>query len=398
MAIFMISQRIKQLRLARGMSQDALVAVMGGIVTKQAISKYETGKAVPGPAVVMRLAQALGVKSTALWGVPVCNVEFIAYRKSSGLGKRDQVTVENLVRRALEERVSLHERVYGRPGGCDFPLQQFKLRKIEDSEAAAEGMRDHWNLGRDPIGNLVGLLEDRQVHVIEIDAPEKFDGISAFAKDDEGCTLGAAVVSRRGVPRERQRLNLTHELGHTVLKIPNNIDEEKAAFRFAGAFLAPRDDFIEEVGAHRSNIEVDELLILKRKFGMSMQALLRRMCDLEVINDAYYKQWCITINKQGWRRDEPESQPAEEPQWLHRTVLRGVSEGALTAEEGKHMLGITKEEGDRLESIQRRAFMKLPMEERRRILAQQANELQEYYEQDVEWRQCQGGDVHEYDS
>ena len=85
----MISQKIKQLRLARGMSQDALVAEMGGIISKQAISKYETGKAIPSPSVLTRLARALGVKSTALWGLPACEVEFVAYRKTSGLGKRD---------------------------------------------------------------------------------------------------------------------------------------------------------------------------------------------------------------------------------------------------------------------------------------------------------------------
>ena len=35
----MICQRLKQLRLARGLSLDALAAEMGGIVTKQALSK-----------------------------------------------------------------------------------------------------------------------------------------------------------------------------------------------------------------------------------------------------------------------------------------------------------------------------------------------------------------------
>ena len=43
----MISKRLKQLRLARGLSLDALVAQMGGLVTKQALSKYELDKAKP---------------------------------------------------------------------------------------------------------------------------------------------------------------------------------------------------------------------------------------------------------------------------------------------------------------------------------------------------------------
>jgi hypothetical protein len=36
--------------------------------------------------------------------------------------------------------------------------------------------------------------------------------------------------------------------------------------------------------------------------------------------------------------------------------------------------------------IQRRNFMQLPLEERRRIMAQQADKLSEHYNQDQEWR------------
>ena len=393
----MFSKRLKQLRLARGLSQEALAAEMGGIVTKQAISKYERGNTTPTPVVMAQLARVLGIKSSALWGESACRVEFVAYRKSSGLGSRDQARVENLVRQTLEERIRLQERVYGAHDDLDFPVQAFAVNTLDATEQAAEAMRERWGLGRDPIGNLVGVLEDRQVHVIEIDAPEKFDGISAFALDDAGKHLGAAVVSRRGVPGDRQRLNLAHELGHTVLRVGNDVNEEKAAFRFAGAFLAPRREFIDEVGAQRSYFDLGELQLLKRKFGMSIQALLRRMRDLEIINDSFYQQWCIDISRLGWRREEPPLLPAEEPQWLHRTVLRGIAEGALTAEEGKTMLGMNIEDGERLEAIQRRAFLKLPMEERRRLLAEQAEAMAGHYAKDDAWRDAQGGELYEYD-
>jgi hypothetical protein len=46
---------------------------------------------------------------------------------------------------------------------------------------------------------------------------------------------------------------------------------------------------------------------------------------------------------------------------------------------------------------QRRAFMMLPLEERRRRLAEQAEKAAAYYEQDPEWRELQGGDIIEYE-
>ncbi len=43
--------------------------------------------------------------------------------------------------------------------------------------------------------------------------------------------------------------------------------------------------------------------------------------------------------------------------------------------------------------IERRSFMKLPLEERRRILAEQAEKLATYYAQDSEWREMEAGDL-----
>ena len=40
--------------------------------------------------------------------------------------------------------------------------------------------------------------------------------------------------------------------------------------------------------------------------------------------------------------------------------------------------------------IQRRNFMQLPLEERRRLMAQQADKLSEHYDQDQEWRDVVG--------
>ena len=45
---------------------------------------------------------------------------------------------------------------------------------------------------------------------------------------------------------------------------------------------------------------------------------------------------------------------------------------------------------------QRRAFLKLPMSERRQILASQASEMLVHYEQDSEWRELMTGDIIDY--
>jgi hypothetical protein len=236
------------------------------------------------------------------------------------------------------------------------------------------------------------MLEDHLVHVLELDGPENFDGISALVMDAHGKPKAAAVVSRKGVAGERQRLNLAHELGHVVLKPSKKVDEEKAAFRFAAAFLAPRLCIEREIGTRRTRIRLEELLILKRRFGISIQALLRRLLDLETIGDSQYKWWFMFLGKMHWRKDEPEPLNPETATWLKQAVHRSVAEGYITPEEGGKMLGEKLEAEAGPGMLRRRAFLKLPLEERRKILETQADKLQKHYEQADEWRTTEGDD------
>jgi transcriptional regulator with XRE-family HTH domain len=388
--------RIKQLRLARAMSLDDLADTMGGIVTKQALSKYELGHSTPSASVLNQLAAALKVKAMDLWAPPAIQVNFQGYRKRASLPKKWQASFEALVCTKLQERLPLQEYCYSAVP-FDLPVHGFPVKTEADAEDAAETLRDRWKLGVDSIGDLTAVLEDHLVHVLEMEGPEKFDGISALVRDPAGKLRAAAVVSRVGCPGDRQRLNLAHELGHLVMKPAAQVDEEKAAFRFAGAFLAPRACIEREIGTKRTTLRLGELLILKRRFGMSVQALLRRLFDLETITDSYYRWWCIYINKMHWRTQEPEPLPSEKPSWFRQTVLRCLAEGFVSVAEAEKLLGekIESEAGPGM--LRRRSFLKLPMEERRRILAAQAERLQKHYESDRDgWEKIESDDFDEH--
>ncbi|MBH8562739.1 hypothetical protein I8748_11200 [Nostoc sp. CENA67] len=47
-------------------------------------------------------------------------------------------------------------------------------------------------------------------------------------------------------------------------------------------------------------------------------------------------------------------------------------------------------------NISRREFMKLPLEERQRILAEQAELMLLHYQQDKEWQELEAGDLIDY--
>jgi transcriptional regulator with XRE-family HTH domain len=389
--------RIKQLRLARGLSLDDLAAAMGGIVTKQALSKYELGDSKPSAPVLNQLARALSVKAMELWSKPSVNVKFLGYRKKVSLAQRWQESFEANLSRNLEERLTLQDYCYGNVP-FDLPIHAFDIHSEDDAERAAETLRERWKLGVDPVADLTAVLEAHLVHVLDMDGPDNFDGISAVVYDSKGAARAAAVVSRTGCPGERQRLNLAHELGHVVLKASKKVDEETAAFRFAGAFLAPRLCILREIGSRRTRIRLEELLILKRRFGISIQALLRRLCDLDVIGESQSRWWYMFLGKMKWRREEPEQLQPEKATWLNQAVYRCVAEGFITAEDGGKLLGQPLQADAGPGMLRRRAFLKLPLEERRRILEAQAEKLQKHYEEDDDgWKATETDDINEHD-
>lgn len=392
-------KRIRQLRSARGMTQQQLADATGGLVTKQSISKYERGKSQPSSVVLGKLAEVFEVKTADLSREPAARIEFEAYRKFARLGKRKQEQIESIIRRKLEDRLRLQD-LLGQLRDVEVPSKMWTVGSREEAEEAAEALRDEWELGRAPIADVTDVLEDHYVHVLSIDVSDDFDGVSVYAYDGD-TPLAAAVVCHHGRPGERQRLNLAHELAHLVLEVEesDDFDEEDAAYRMGGAFLAPAGPLLRDVGERRRSIQFQELLILKQHYGMSVQALLYRLKDLGVISRHHYKQWFIHLGKMGWRKEEPGELPTEEPKWLRRSILRAYSEKLLSKEEAERLLGesVGDEEDAPTTLVRRRSFMELPVEERRRILARQAKDLQEHYEDGPERKKLQAGDITEYE-
>ena len=386
----MLAQKIKQLRLSRGWSLDELVAHIGGVVTKQAISKYELGLAQPSAPVLAKIASAFNLKTIQLLSEPKYRIEFIAYRKRSALRKKEQARIENYVKERLEERLRVQTLVCPNVT-LTVPVQKFNINRLDEVEKAADTVRTEWNLGKDQISSVTGVLENKLIHILEVDANEKFDGMAAVAYEDHH-VKGVAIVVRKGTPGERQRLNLAHELGHLVLKVSQRVDEEKAAFRFGAAFLAPKEWISREVGDKRTAIEIQELLILKKKFGMSLQSILYRLKELNIISETYYVQWVRCVNKSGWKKQEPNPLSIEKAEWLKQNVYKAFAESLLSQVDAETLLGNKIEDKTPLSLKKIRSFMKLPLEERRRILAEQAEKAASDYANDHLRAAWQAGD------
>ena len=121
--------------------------------------------------------------------------------------------------------------------------------------------------------------------------------------------------SKAGRPAKRTargqaRTKVAHELSHPVLDVPE--EDERLCHRFVGAFLVPTDALRRELGQRRSTLTEEELRLLKLRYGVSMQPLVRRAAEAGVLSAARAKDLPVRFRGYGCHRRGPAPQPAPE--------------------------------------------------------------------------------------
>ncbi|MEW6458656.1 MAG: XRE family transcriptional regulator [Bacillota bacterium] len=331
----MIGERIKLARGVAGLSLRALADKVG--VSAQAISKYERGLDIPSSGVLMRLAQALGVGLEFFFRARTVTIGTPAFRKHSKLPVTGQKKVLGLAQEWIERYLEIEELFPNRHYNGSHML--YKIRKpvesLEEVEMQADHLRRVWDIGSDPIENFTELLEDRGVRVGLIDSLPGFDACLFETEDGQ-----PVIVVNRDLPGDRQRFSLAHELGHAALEPLGDLDKEKAAHRFAGAFLVPAATARRELGHKRRTLSVYELGLLKRKYGLSMQAWIYRAKDLGILSHTAATNLFKQFRKKGWHISEPgEPIPTEKPRRLERLVVQALSEDIVSESRAAELLG-----------------------------------------------------------
>jgi Zn-dependent peptidase ImmA (M78 family)/DNA-binding XRE family transcriptional regulator len=320
------AKRMVAARKLRGYSLAGLSEKLGGVITKQALNKYEKGKTLPDSAHLIALVRALGIDTEYLFRPARVSVELSApaYRRKARMSARRLSQIEEQVREQVERYLEI-EGLFppDRFEPFDLPVKSgSRVRAFEDVEELAERVRRQWEWGSDPIENLTQDLEDRNVKIVEIEGDEDFDGLSCWANK----TI-PVIVLKQNVFGDRQRSNIAHELGHLLMGEAVELDGEKAAMRFSGALLAPRAAVYREFGKKRSSLSFSELLTLKHKYGMSIGQWIYRAKDLGVISQSYFRTLFMKMRTSGYYKKEPGEQLVpEEPLRFKLLVLQAVEE------------------------------------------------------------------------
>ena len=331
-----IGERIKSARLRADLSLRDLAEKVG--VSAQAISKYERELDVPGSAALIQLARALQVRVEYFLRPTSISLSRPSYRShTSKLLARDQAIVHAQVEDWLERYLTIEELVDGQ---AEFHLPDITRRvaAFDEIEQVALDLRAAWQLGLDPIESLIEVLEGCGIKVGMVAGADHFDGLTLIANE-----ISPVIVVKADVPGDRQRMSMAHELGHLVLETPETWTEkeiEKAAFRFAGAFLAPAPSARHELGKKRQRLDLYELHLLKHKYGMSMQAWIHRAQDLGILSELAAVGMYRWFSANGWKQREPsDPYPTEKTERLERLVMRAMIEDIISETRAEELLG-----------------------------------------------------------
>ena len=336
----MLGGRLRKARLAAGLSLAGLAAKLERPITKQALSKYERGMSEPPLRRIEELATALNVNVSTLLSESAVTIRWVAYRKLARLSKSRQEKISAVAAQRLEDETRLRELFHiGERRDLPGPIA---VEHLSDCDYAAATLRMRWNLGDRPVDSLIELIEDHGTAVLAWHEEWGFDGLSGWANQLPVLVLNAAV------PADRLRLNAAHEIGHLVMESTGDAkQDEQFAFRFAASFLVPGEAARQELGTHRRGLTPEELGLLKQRWGISMQAWIRRARDLEIISSDMYRRLNIQFHQAGWHRDEPfQYEGSESPTLFRRLVLRALSEQMITFEEASRLHpGLSRDRG-----------------------------------------------------
>lgn len=337
----MLGNRIQRARKASGLSLRNLGEQIA--LSHAAVKKYEDNEVTPSSDVLIKLAKALHVKVEYFFRPERFTLKNIQYRKHADMPARQLKEISAIVLDQIERRVEL-ESLFPTP-----PVQTFSIKKlpkiinhIDDVEKLADQIRSQWNLGSDPIPDLIDIFEENGIKVFGIDNKQysKFDGLYVKVNN-----MPVFVVSNQS-PGDRQRFTLAHELGHLLLenRIGNTLNIESCCDRFAGAFLLPGQSLINVLGRRRNLIEPRELSLLKQEFGISMTCILHRADETGIISNTIHRQLRSEFNERGWSKNEPgEQYPKEIARTFEQMIFHAIAEQYIGESKAAELMNLPLE-------------------------------------------------------
>ena len=295
-------------RESRGFTQTELAELIG--VSQAMLSKVEGSSKVPTSEMLARLSAVLDYPPEFFYQTdPILGPGLSEFYHR----RRQDVGVKVLTRiHAHINIVRMHIARLQRA----VELPELKIRPLDmddfkgSPQEVARVLRAAWQLPYGPVANVVRSIENAGGIVIRYSfGTPRVDAISRTVPG-----LPPLLFVNEGLPPDRERLSLCHELGHLIMHDVPNPNMEDEADKFAAEFLMPE----REIAPHLDRITIDRLAALKPYWRVSMAALLVRASNLRKVSQKEKKS--LWIQMVPYRRQEPIEIEPEVPTLLQEIL------------------------------------------------------------------------------
>jgi len=300
-------------RESRGLSQKELAKLLGLSAGK--LCRVEQDDQSFSELIIEKLSEVLGYPPGLFYQAGESVI-------TNAIDFRRRVKVPHRLLRKINAEINLYritveKLVADRGNSLTLPV----FNSGDAPATAASRLRKVWKLAKGPVDNLTVLLESKGIVIVSFDfETERVDSRVVITKNKTGIVVINALMLG-----DRQRFSLAYELGHLVLHAAatstlENRDIGHEANLFASEFLMPHNDIANDF---EGEITIGKLAELKRKWKVSMQALLFRAEDLNIISYNQKRYLLSQFNSMNIRRREPPEfdVPRERPELL-RKMLR----------------------------------------------------------------------------
>ncbi|MFJ8911448.1 ImmA/IrrE family metallo-endopeptidase [Amycolatopsis sp. NPDC102389] len=326
-----MGERVRESRLAAGMSQAGLASAVGLERTK--IAKIESGGRQIDALELAKLAAALKVPMGHFLREqpPILSRRTSLVEDTDSALSRDSYRLEAKLTAWLDDirqMVALDLLKPGKAAVYD--------RVVTDAQGAREAalwLRRRQGLGREPIRTLMAECERAGQYVLVSDLPG--DGASLVDGD-----FGVSVVSRLADPG-RRRSTAAHELGHLVLGdeystdlgvSTSREDRERVIDAFAAEFLLP-SAVLEQAG--RTDLR-SELIKFSAVFRTSWSLTVRQAGHVGLLEENRLTRWFAEAPTRAELRDavgwvpQPDLEGVRVPPSYAHAVMEALRQDFVT--------------------------------------------------------------------
>lgn len=335
------AKRLVNARKIRCISQRELSSKLEEVVSPSAIAKYEKASMMPSSKVLIEISKVLDFNIDYFFRPFTTNIDSskFEFRKKSAMVVKKVEAIKALVISKIENYIEI-ESILGYNTKLVLDFSNISVENESDAIKAAKQFRQNLNIGFDAIVSTIDLLENNGVKIIEIDYDDKFSGTCNMAESIP------VIVINKNMSSERKRITIFHELGHLLMHFAEGANKEKLCTIFANEVLIPSEKFTELLGESRQNISLMELRAIQQEYGISVEALMAKALQLNVIKKQRYETFYKKKNAlPAFKADvETSLYPNESSSRFKRLVYRALASELISTSKAESLLNIPIDE------------------------------------------------------